>query len=187
MNITYPQKLRKKDLKKIDKYDCPDEIKKYYVKYLPNFPFESFVKFYNQIDDDLDMYDIILDFVDVEVEKYGDTSMKSMSNRLLSYLVYFDVNLDVGEYYSAFISMIQFILTVVSFESLNNEIPCDEVPFPKHAVLCLKKLFDKDPDFEYDLKSDCYSFFDSSDSSYSFSKEEFYDYVKSHFDEMGYF
>ncbi len=43
--LNYPKVLRKKDLKKIEKYPCDEEIKEAYKKYLTNYSFEEFAEY----------------------------------------------------------------------------------------------------------------------------------------------
>jgi len=66
-----------------------------------------------------------------------------------------------------------------------DEIPLNSIPFPDYVDSCFSKFFRICPDFEFDLKNDCYSLFDSDDSSI-ISKDEFYRYVQEYFDEKNF-
>ena len=184
MNLTYHKKLRKKDLKIISKYDCDSEIKEYYIRYLPNFSFKNFVMFCED-NRDIDMLDLVLDFVDFEVEKYESGTLRYVTELILAYMVYFDVNLDVGEYDAAFTSVLQMLLSSLSVDLSVDEIPLNSILFPDYVDSCFSKFFRICPDFEFDLKNDCYSLFDSDDSSI-ISKDEFYRYVQEYFDEKNF-
>ena len=67
-----------------------------------------------------------------------------------------------------------------------KKIPFDEVPFPQYPEICFEKLFDKKPDFKFDLEKDCNLAHNSYNTNFDFTAEEFYLKVKAHFDECGY-
>ena len=66
--FTYPRVLRPKDLKKISKYPCDDQIKDAYTKYLTNYSFKEFVRFCEDSGGDLE--DSIFKFTDLQLEKF---------------------------------------------------------------------------------------------------------------------
>ena len=64
--FNYPKVLRRKELKKISKYPCDDEIKDAYIKYLTNYSFKEFVD-YCQENKDKSLYDKIFKFTDFQL------------------------------------------------------------------------------------------------------------------------
>lgn len=181
----YPKALRPKDLKKISKYSCDDEIKEAYIKYLTNYSFKEFVEYCNENNEN-DMGDLIFKFTDLQLEKFEPNSIIWVSHVMLNFMIYFNVNLDYGEYYDAYASALQ--LTVLSFamEMSIKKIPFDEVLMPQNCEDCFRDFFIKVPDFRFDLEKDCHLAYNSYNTGFDFSAEEFYLKVKNHFDENGY-
>ena len=184
--ITYPKILRKKDLKKISKYSCEKKIKEYYIKFLTNFPFDNFVEFCKTIDLNDDMEDVVLDYLDYELDKYEENTQKWAIMLLTTYLVYFDVNFDLKKYHEAFISLLQTVIISFSFNMSINDISFDEVSFPEYCDSSFEKLFKENIDFEFDLSSDCSEAFKFLGSDFDFSCKEFYTIIKSYFIEKGF-
>lgn len=183
--FTYPNVLKRKDLKKISKYHCDDKIKDAYIKYLSNYSFEDFVK-YCEDNNDKDLEDLIFKFTDLQLERFEPNSLIWVSHVMINFMIYFEVNLDYNEYYDAYASALQ--LTVLSFamKMTLDKISFDEVPFPQHSKVCFEKLFDKSPDFKFNLEKDCNLAYNSYNTHFDFTSEEFYSKVKKHFDECGY-
>ena len=98
--FTYPKTLKRKDLKKISKYDCDEEIKEAYIKYLSNYSFKEFIK-YCEDNNTEDLEDLIFSFTDLQLEKFEPNSLIWVSHVMVNFMIYFDVNLDYGEYYAA--------------------------------------------------------------------------------------
>ena len=109
--FNYPKVLRRKELKKISKYPCDDEIKDAYIKYLTNYSFKEFVD-YCQENNDKSLEDKIFKFTDLQLERFEPNSIVWVSHVMVNFMIYFDVNLDYGEYYDAYASALQ--LTVLS-------------------------------------------------------------------------
>lgn len=183
--FTYPKILRRKDLKKIDKYHCDEQIKDAYLKYLTNYSFQEFVKF---CEDNVNMNfeDILFKFTDLQLEKFEPNSLIWVSHVLINFLIYFDVNLDYGEYYDAYASALQFTVLSLSMTMLVEKISFEEVSLPNHSKTCFKKLFDNHPNFKFNLNKDCELAHKSFNNDFGFSSEEFYQKVKSYFDIQGY-
>ena len=183
--FTYPKILRRKDLKKIEKYDCDEQVKDAYLKYLTNYSFIDFVKFCEDGDDG-GMEDKLFKFTDLQLEKFEPNSLIWISHVLINFLIYFDVNLDYGEYYDAYASALQFSVLSLSMTVLVEKIPFDDVPLPEHSKICFKKLFDKSPDFRFNLNKDCELAYKSFNNDFGFSSDEFYLKIKNHFNQQGY-
>lgn len=183
--FTYPKKLKRKELKKISKYDCDDEIKEAYIKYLSNYSFKDFFK-YCEENNDKDLEDLIFKFTDLQLERFEPNSLIWISHVLINFMIYFDVNLDYGEYYDAYASAIQLTVLSCAMKMTLNKISFDEVPFPEPSKICFEKFFNECPDFKYDLKTDCTLAYKSFNNNFDFSDEEFYLKIKTHFDECGY-
>ena len=183
--FTYPKILKRKDLKKISKYPCDDEIKDAYIRYLSNYSFKEFVK-YCEDNAGKDLEDLIFKFTDLQLERFEPNSLIWVSHVMINFMIYFDVNLDYNEYYDAYASAIQ--LTVLSFamDMALNKISLDEVQFPQHCRICFEKFFDKCPDFKFNLEKDCNLAYNSFNTNFDFTSEEFYLKVRNHFDECGY-
>ena len=183
--FTYPKKLNRKDLKKISKYPCDEEIKDAYIKYLSNYSFKEFVK-YCEDNNDKDLEDLIFKFTDLQLERFEPNSLIWVSHVMINFLIYFEVNLDYNEYYDAYASAIQLTVLSCAMKMTLNKIPFDEVPFPEHSKTCFEKLFNKNPDFRFNLENDCKLAYNSFNTNFDFTSEEFYLKVKAHFDECGY-
>ena len=105
---------------------------------------------------------------------------------MINFLIYFEVNLDYNEYYDAYASAIQLTVLSCAMKMTLNKIPFDEVPFPEHSKTCGEKLFNKNPDFRFNLENDCNLAYNSFNTNFDFTSEEFYLKMKAHFDECGY-
>lgn len=183
--FTYPKELKRKDLKRISKYSCDENIKDAYISYLSNYSFDDFVR-YCEDNGGEDFPDVIFSFTDSQLEKFEPNSLIWVSHAMVNFMIYFNVNLDYGEYYDAYASALQ--LTVLSFamDMSINHISFDEVEFPQHSSACFEKLFDKRPDFNFNLKTDCGLAYKSYNTHFDFTGEEFYLKMKTHFEECGY-
>lgn len=174
--------LRPKDLKKISKYSCDEKIKEAYINYLTNYSFKEFVK-YCEENSDKDFPDLIFKFVDLQLEKYEPNSLIWVSHVMLNFVIYFDVNLDYGEYYDAYASALQLTVLSCAMKMSIDKVSFDDVPFPESSASCFDKLFATKPDFEYDLKKDCDLAYNSFNTNFDFESEQFYALVKNYFDE----
>ncbi len=183
--FTYPKILKRKDLKKISKYPCDEEIKEAYIKYLPNYSFKEFVK-YCESNDDKKLEDLIFSFTDLQLEKFEPNSLIWVSHVLINFMIYFNVNLDYNEYYDAYASVIQFTVLSCAMEMLLKKISFEEVEFPEYSKICFEEFFKKCPDFRYNLKTDCNLAYKSFNNNFDFTSDEFYLKIKTHFDECGY-
>ena len=183
--ITYPKVLKRKDLKKISKYPCDEEIKDAYIKYLSTYSFKEFVK-YCEDNDEKDLEDIIFKFTDLQLEKFKPNSLIWVSHVMINFMIYFEVNLDYGEYYDAYASALQLTVLSCAMEMTINKISFEETQFPKHCEICFEKFFTKCPDFKFDLEKDCNLAYNSFNTHFDFTGEEFYQKIKKHFDECEY-
>lgn len=183
--FTYPKILTRKELKRISKYPCDEEIKDAYTKYLSNYSFKEFVK-YCEDNDDKDLENLIFSFTDLQLERFEPNSLIWVSHAMINFLIYFEVNLDYNEYYDAYATAIQSTVLSCAMKMTLNKIPFDEVPFPEHSKTCFEKLFNKNPDFRYNLENDCKLAYNSFNTNFDFTSEEFYLKVKTHFDECNY-
>ena len=183
--FTYPKILKRKDLKKISKYPCDDEIKDAYIKFLSNYSFKEFVK-YCEDNDDNDLEDLIFKFTDLQLERFEPNSLIWVSHVMINFMIYFEVNLDYNEYYDAYASALQLTVLSCAMKMTLNKIPFDEVPFPEHSKDCFEKLFNKNPDFRFNLEKDCNLAYNSYNTNFDFTSEEFYLKMKTHFEECGY-
>ena len=183
--ITYPKTLNRKELKKISKYKCDEQIKDAYIKYLPNYSFKEFVQYCEDNNDD-DLEDSIFKFTDLQLEKFKPNSLIWVSHVMINFMIYFNVNLDYNEYYDAYASAIQLTVLSCAMEMAINKISFDEVPFPENPKNCFEKLFDKKPDFRFNLKTDCDLAYKSFNTNFDFTSEEFYLKMKNHFEKCNY-
>lgn len=183
--FTYPKILKRKDLKKISKYPCNDEIKDAYIKYLSNYSFKDFVK-YCEDNDGKDLENLIFKFTDLQLERFEPNSLIWVSHVMINFMIYFEVNLDYDEYYDAYASAIQLTVLSCAMKMTLNKIPFEEVPFPEHSKTCFEKLFNKNPDFKFNLENDCNLAYNSFNTNFDFTGEEFYLKMKAHFDECCY-
>lgn len=183
--FTYPKILKRKDLKKISKYPCDDEIKDAYIRYLSNYSFKEFVK-YCEDNTGKDLEDLIFKFTDLQLERFEPNSLIWVSHVMINFMIYFDVNLDYNEYYDAYASAIQLTVLSCAMDMALNKISLDEVQFPQHCRICFEKFFDKCPDFKFNLEKDCNLAYNSFNTNFDFTSEEFYLKVRKHFDECGY-
>lgn len=183
--ITYPKTLTRKELKRISRYDCDEQIKEAYVKYLSNYSFKEFVK-YCEDNKDKDLEDLLFSFTDLQLERFEPNSIIWVSHAMINFLIYFDVNLDYGEYYDAYASALQYSVLSCAMSMSINKISFEDVPFPQNSKNCFEKFFKKCPDFNYNLKTDCNLAYNSYNTNFDFTAEEFYLKMKAHFDECGY-
>ena len=183
--FTYPKILKRKDLKKISKYPCDDEIKDAYIKYLSNYSFKDFVE-YCEDNEDKDLEELIFKFTDLQLERFEPNSLIWVSHVMINFMIYFEVNLDYDEYYDAYASALQLTVLSCAMKMTMNKIPFDEVPFPEHSKACFEKLFNKNPDFRFNLEKDCDLAYNSYNTNFDFTSEEFYLKMKTHFEECGY-
>ena len=183
--FTYPKALKRKDLKKISKYPCDNEIKDAYIKYLSNYSFNEFVK-YCEENNTKDLEDLIFSFTDLQLEKFEPNSLIWVSHVMINFMIYFDVNLDYNEYYDAYASAIQLIVLSCAMKMTIDKISFEDVPFPEHSKICFEKFFNKCPDFKFNLEKDCNLAYKSFNTNFDFTGDEFYLKVKKHFNECGY-
>ena len=183
--FTYPKSLKQKDLKKISKYPCDEKIKDAYIKYLSNYSFKEFVE-YCEDNNDNDLEDLIFEFTDLQLEKFEPNSLIWVSHVMINFMIYFDVNLDYNNYYDAYASALQFTVLYCAMKMTLNKISFEELPFSEHSKNCFEKLFDKNPDFKFNLENDCNLAYNSYNTNFDFTSEEFYSKIKKHFDECGY-
>lgn len=183
--FTYPKILTRKELKKISKYPCDDEIKDAYTKYLSNYSFKEFVKYCEDNDSD-DLEKLIFSFTDLQLERFEPNSLIWISHAMVNFMIYFDVNLDYGEYYDAYASALQFTVLYCAMDMTINKISFEDVEIPEHSKTCFEKFFAKCPDFRFNLKTDCNLAHKSFNTNFDFTGEEFYLKMKKHFDECGY-
>lgn len=183
--MTYPKTLTRKELKKISKYDCDDKIKDAYIKYLSNYSFKEFVK-YCQDNDGEDLESLIFSFTDLQLEKFEPNSLIWISHALVNFLIYFNVNLDYGEYYDAYASALQFTVLYCAMDMAINKIAFEEVQLPENTKICFENLFAKTPDFRFNLKTDCNLAHRSFNTNFDFTGDELYLKIKAHFNECGY-
>lgn len=182
--FTYPKVLMHKELKKISKYPCDEEIKDAYLKYLTNYSFKEFVEFCQ--DNDGDLEDLIFKFTDLQLEKFEPNSLIWVSHVMVNFMIYFNVNLDYGEFYDAYASALQLTVLSYAMKMVIDKISFDEVLFPEHCELCFNEFFDKCPEFKFDLKKDCDLAYKSFNNDFAFTSDEFYLKIKNHFEEEGY-
>ena len=175
--LIYPKVLRRKDLKKIEKYPCDEKLKDAYLKYFTNYSFSEFVEFCEDNADE-DFEDLLFRFTDLQLEKFEPNSLIWVSHALINFMIYFDVNLDYGEYYDAYASALQLTVLSSSLKMLIDKVPYDDVP--------IQRLFDKCPDFRFNLNKDCELAYKSFHNDFGFSIEEFYLKVQNYFEEEGF-
>lgn len=179
--LPYPKLLRPKDLKRISRYPCSQDIKDAYTKYLTNYSFREFVE-YCEENTGNDLEDLIFKFTDLQLEKFEPNSLIWVSHVMINFMIYFDVNLDYGEYYDAYASALQLTVLSCAMEMSIKKIPFDEVSFPQNSAVCFEKLFDTCPDFKYNLEKDCNLAYKSFNTNFDFTSDEFYLKVKDHFE-----
>lgn len=167
-------------MKEISKYPCSQEIKDAYTKYLTNYSFKEFVK-YCEENTGNDLEDLIFKFTDLQLEKFEPNALIWVSHVMINFMIYFDVNLDYGEYYDAYASALQLTVLSCAMEMSIKKIPFDEVSFPQNSAICFDKLFDACPDFTYNLKKDCNLAYKSFNTHFDFTGEEFYLKVEGRF------
>ena len=180
--FTYPKILKRKDLKKISKYPCNEQIKDAYIKYLSNYSFKEFVE-YCEDNDGKNLEDLIFKFADLQLEKFEPNSLIWVSHVMINFMIYFSVNLDYREYYDAYASALQLTVLSCAMKMTIEKISFDEVPFPEHSKFCFEELFNRHPDFRFNLKTDCGLAYNSFNTHFDFTSEEFYSKIKAHFDE----
>ncbi len=182
---TFPKELSRKDLKKISKYPCSDDIKDAYINYLSDYSFKDFFQ-YCEENNNKDLEDLIFKFTDNQLEKFRPNSLIWVSHVLLNFMIYFHVNLDYGEYYDAYASALQLTVLSCAMDMEMDKISFNEVQFPENSAICFEKLFKKCPDFKYNLEKDCKQAHKSFNTNFKFSDEEFFFKVKNYFEENGF-
>ena len=183
--FTYPRVLRQKDLKKISKYPCDEEIKDAYTKYLTNYSFEEFVGFCSD-NSEKSLEDRIFEFTDLQLEKFEPNSLIWVSHVMINFMIYFNVNLDYSQYYDAYASAIQMTVLSCAMKMSIEKISFEEVPFPENSKICFEKFFRARPDFRFNLKKDCELAYKSFNTNFNFTDEEFYIKMEDHFQKNGY-
>ncbi len=183
--FTYPKVLRRKELKRISKYSCDDEIKDAYIKYLTNYSFEEFVGFCQE-NREKNLEDKIFKFADLQLEKFEPNSLIWVSHVMINFMIYFDVNLDYGEYYDAYASAIQLTVLSCAMQMTIEKISFEEVSFPEHSKVCFEKFFNAVPDFKFNLEKDANLAYYSFNTNFDFSSEDFYLKIRNHFQKNGY-
>ena len=182
--ITYPKTLRKKDLKRISRYPCSEDIKEAYLKYLTNYSFEEFAGYCAESDGNME--EMIFAFTDLQLESFEPNSLAWISHVLVNFLIYFNVNLDYGNCYDAYASALQFSVLFLAMDVLIEKISIEEAEFPEHSKTCFERLFEKCTGFRYGLEKDCRLAYKSFNNDFGFTADEFYLKIKNHFDECGY-
>ena len=183
--FTFPKVLNKKELKRISKYPCDEEIKEAYLKYLTNYSFKEFVR-YCEDNSDEKLDSLIFKFTDLQLERFEPNSLIWISHTMVNFMIYFNVNLDYGEYYDAYASALQLTVLSCAMDMAINKISFEEVEIPKHSKTCFEKFFEKRPDFRFNLKTDCTLAHKSFNTNFDFTGDEFYSKIKAHFEECGY-
>lgn len=183
--FTYPKILRNKDLKKISKYPCDDEIKDAYLKYLTNYSFEEFVDFC-EANSESDLNDLIFRFADLQLEKFEPNSLPWISCVLVNFMIYFNVNLDYGEYYDAYATVLQFSVLSISLKMTIDRLSFDEVSLSPYSIDCFDEFFARCPDFNFNLKKDCELAYKSFNQNFKFSYEEYYEKIRMQLENKGY-
>lgn len=183
--FTYPKVLRQKDLKKISKHPCDEEIKDAYKKYLTNYSFKEFVSFCEE-SNERNLEDKIFKFTDLQLEKFEPNSLIWVAHVMINFIIYFNVNLDYGEYYDAYASALQLTVLSCAMEMSLKKISFGEVSFPEYSEICFEKFFSTCPDFKFNLEKDCNLAYNSYNTDFDFSSEEFYLKVENHFLENGF-
>ncbi|WP_407376536.1 hypothetical protein [Methanobrevibacter sp.] len=183
--FTYPKQLRRKDLKKISKHPCDSKIKEAYTKYLTNYSFEEFVD-YCEDNNEKNLKDLIFKFTDLQLEKFQPNSLIWISHVLVNFLIYFNVNLDYGDYYDAYATSLQLTVLSISLKMTIDKITFDEVTLPAHSVDCFREFFSRCPDFNYNLEKDCQLAYKSFNQDFNFTSEDFYLKINEHFENEGY-
>ncbi|MBQ6629471.1 MAG: hypothetical protein IJH65_11740 [Methanobrevibacter sp.] len=183
--FTYPKILKRKDLKKISKYNCNEQIKDVYIKYLTNYSFKEFVE-YCEDNNNEDLEKLIFKFTDLQLEKFKPNSIIWVSHVMINFMIYFNVNLDYGEYYDAYASALQLTVLSCAMEMVMNKISFEEVPFPENPKDCFEKFFDKCPNYRFNLKTDCKLAYNSFPTKFDFTSEEFYLKMKTHCEKYNY-
>ena len=183
--FTYPKELRPKDLKKISRYSCDEAIKDAYIKYLTNYSFKEFAD-YCEKNPEKKLDELIFSFADLQLEKFEPNTIIWVSHVMVNFMIYVDVNLDYGECYDAYASALQLTVLSLAMKMSIEKITLDEADFPDESEICFEKLFEKCPDFKFNLKTDCNLAHSSFNTNFDFTGEEFYSKVQKHFEECGY-
>lgn len=183
--LNYPKVLRKKDLKKIEKYPCDEEIKEAYKKYLTNYSFEEFAV-YCEDNSQKDLESLIFKFSDLQLDKFEPNSIIWLSHVLMNFMIYFNVNMDYERYYDAYATALQFSVLSMALKMIMEKVSFEEVSLLPDSINSFKEFFTKCPDFEFDLKKDSELAYKSFNQDFGFSSQEFYEKVKEHFESEGY-
>ena len=183
--FTYPKFLRQKDLKKISRYPCDDEIKDAYTRYLTNYSFTEFAGFCED-NNGKDLESLIFEFTDLQLEKFEPNSLIWVSHMMVNFMIYFNVNLDYGEYYDAYASALQLTVLSCAMKMSIEKISFEEVMLPESSKACFDKLFRTCPDFRFNLEKDCTLAHKSFNTNFDFTEEEFYFKLRNHFEKSSY-
>ena len=162
-----------------------DEIKDAYTKYLTYYSFEEFADFCQE-SDERNLEDKIFKFTDLQLERFEPNSLIWVSHVMLNFMIYFNVNLDYGEYYDAYASALQLTVLSCAMTMSIEKIPFEEVPFPENSRINFEKFFRTCPDFRFNLKKDCELAHKSFNTNFDFTIDEFYTKMEEHFRENGY-
>lgn len=184
--FTYPKELRRKDIKKISKYLCSEEIKDAYMKYLTNYSFEDFAR-YCEENSKKSLDELIFSFTDLQLDSFKPNSLPWLSHVMINFMIYFHVNLDYGEYYDAYASVLQMTALSIALAMKFDGVSFEDVAMPPHSAECFREFFEKCPDFSFNLEKDCELAHRSFNQDFGFSPEEYYFKVNAHFESEGYF
>ena len=105
---------------------------------------------------------------------------------MVNFMIYFNVNLDYGQYYDAYASALQLSVLSCAMKMSIEKISFEEVPFPENSEICFEKFFKTCPDFRFNLKTDSNLAYKSFNTNFDFTSEEFYNKIENHFQKNGY-
>lgn len=183
--FNYPKTLTRKELKKISKYPCDEQIKNAYIKYLSNYSFTEFFK-YCEENKGTQLEENIYKFTDLQLERFEPNSLIWVSHVMINFMIYFNVNLDYGNNYDAYASALQLTVLSSAMKMTLDKVSFEEVPFPEYSKICFEKFFTKCPDFKFNLEKDSKLAYNSFNTNFNFTEEEFYLKIKEHFNECNY-
>ncbi|WP_405290681.1 hypothetical protein [Methanobrevibacter sp.] len=181
----YPKVLNRKELKKIAKYSCDEQVKDAYLKYLTNYSFEEFAQ-YCEDNEGENLEDLLFKFTDLQLEKYKPNSLIWISHVMVNFMIYFNVNLDYGNCYDAYASALQLTVFSCAMKMVMDKIPFEEVSLPDYSKDSFRRFFDKCPDFRFNLNNDSTLAYKSFNNDFGFSSEEFYQKIKIFFESEGF-
>jgi hypothetical protein len=152
---------------------------------LTNYSFEEFVQFCQE-SSEKNLDDKIFKFTDLQLEKFEPNSLIWVSHVMINFMIYFNVNLDYGQYYDAYASVIQLTVLSCAMKMSIEKISFEEVPFPENSKICFEKFFKAHPAFRFNFKKDCELAYKSFNTNFNFTDEEFYIKMEDHFPKNGY-